>query len=169
MAIRFPGCGVSIRRSELNSYRTSVVGGAPALVLAWLAIALTIGIVLYNINLKSYILLSRHGLRAAGAVTAREPQDHDSVTASYSVGGRIYAVRRSFVAEPNPDKSTLRVGDAVTIFYLPLDPEVATIGDPSALIPNETISILMAMLGVPTFIVFVVRRRAERREAKRAP
>jgi hypothetical protein len=124
--------------------------------------ALAIGSFLYSVNLRSYVHLSRKGTRVTGLVVAREPENHDSLTARYTVNGQVYELRTSFVAEPNPDKGKLHVGDSVTVVYLPTSPRTATLGEPRALIANEAISIALSMLMAPTFILLWVTWRARR-------
>ena len=99
-------------------------------------------------------------------VSKRDPKNHDSVTARYVVKGRAFETRSSFVAEPNPAKRELRVGDPVVVIYLPADPSIATLGSPEALIPNEAFSIALAMLVMPTLVLVFGRLKRSRTREK---
>ncbi len=50
-------------------------------------------------------------------------------------------------------KKQLGVGRSLVIYYDPQRPEESVLGDPKPMLRNETISVLLAAFGVPTFIV----------------
>jgi hypothetical protein len=47
----------------------------------------------------------------------------------------------------------LAVGQSVVIYYDPEHPEISVLGDPKPMLKNETISVALAALVVPTFLV----------------
>jgi hypothetical protein len=137
----------------MNASRKSLLA-----VLAWIASAFAIAAVLYQLNLATYVRLQREGVKGAGIVSAHEPENHDSVTALYRVEGREYHCQSSFVSEPNPDKRDLHIGDPIRVVYLPSDPSIATLGDPSKLIPKEAVFTALASCVGATVLVFAGRR-----------
>lgn len=67
-----------------------------------------------------------------GTVVAREPTNHATVRATYVVDGAQYEVADSFIGPPNPDFDTVRVGDAVTVYYDPAAPSRAVLSRPDS-------------------------------------
>lgn len=73
--------------------------------------------------------VEQEGIVAAAQVTAKHPRDHQTVAVSYTVGGRGYEQRvqphERFVGYDG-----IKVGDSITITYLPSDPNVVFGGRP---------------------------------------
>ncbi len=138
---------------------------------AWLILVLLVAAVLGSVNLLDYLRLSRGAAVVTGQVTSRQPLHHDMVAAEFQVGGRSYAVFKTFVVPPNPPKASLHVGDPIVVFYLPSAPRVATLGDPRHLVGNELASVLLSAILVPTLIVGVTLWRVghARRHAESHP
>jgi hypothetical protein len=87
-------------------------------------------------------------------VTALEPSNHQFVGYSYEANGRIFKAEGS-TGYGNPAFGLLRIGDVVSVSYLPDDAAVSCLGDPNELLKNEEISILGAAVMFPTFVLAV--------------
>jgi hypothetical protein len=71
----------------------------------------------------------KYGNKSAAVVLAQHPEDHNSVSFRYVVGAAQYVGQASTPASGLPDVSDLRIGDTVSIIYLPTDPKNAIGGD----------------------------------------
>jgi hypothetical protein len=123
-------------------------------VAAWLAI---LGLLLALIG--SHLDLSATSAPAAstsGLVISKEPSDHDLVRAEFSVGGIRYVAADSFIGTPNRAFDDVQVGDTVTVFYDPAEPERARLHQQEPLSIGLVLFGVVAMLMVPTlFIAFL--------------
>jgi hypothetical protein len=133
----------------------------------WLILALVFANGLSQINVPRLLHIASHGGTTAGTVIAKNPKDHNSVTARYAVEGVEYVVKTSFVVRPNPDKSSLAIGGPVVVFYAVDAPRVSSLGDPAALLQNEEVTIAMAAFVIPLCIVAVISDALARQRKKR--
>lgn len=78
----------------------------------------------------------------SGIVTAREPNNHAVVRASYEVDAVRYEVADSFIGPPNPNFDGVSLGDTVTVFYDPVSPNRAFLSKPRAGGPRDVGSAL---------------------------
>ena len=130
-------------------------------VAVWLLMAVALVVGLGSVNCLRYYQLTKEGLVTKGWVTAKEPQVHQNVHYSYAVEGRTYndVGHGDF---GNPNFGQLRIGDPVTVSYLPRRPEVSCLGRPNDLLVNELIPIGLAALLFPTFAIWANSRRKTR-------
>ena len=71
---------------------------------------------------------------------------------------------------PNKPLEQLQIGEAVVIYYDPDHPEKSVLGDPSRILQNETISIILAAIGTPSFILIVVAwKNRKKMQHKKVP
>jgi len=54
----------------------------------------------------------------------------------------------------------------LVVYYDPLNPSLSVLGDPKPMLTNEIIPIVMAVLVVPTFIVFVLIEDERKKRSK---
>ena len=126
-----------------------------------LSVVLAVGIVfvLGGINWLRFYQLANAGVATQGWVTAKEPQNHQNVHYAYSVGSQTYH-GIGHAGFRNPEFGALKVGEQVIVFYLPMKPAVSCLGTPKDLLVNETISIGLAALLTPLFLIWASTRRS---------
>src|SRR5687768_3400646 len=73
--------------------------------------------------------LARSGMRVTGAVTAKEPMNHASIRYDYFVDGVRYAGGPCSV---HTQFDRIRVGDSVSVTYVPDSPSISTCEDPQS-------------------------------------
>jgi len=122
--------------------------------LIWLALAAAIAIGLGGLNLSPYRRLATHGVRSEGRIIELLPEFHSTARYGYLVAGKSFEGRKQSW-EPNPPLEEMRVGQTVIVYYDPEFPERSVLGDPKSILQNETMSIILAALIGPTFIVLV--------------
>jgi len=140
----------------------------------WLLAVAFVGFLVANQNVATSF--ARTARTAQGIVTAREPNNHAIVRASYEANGTKYEVADSFIGPPNPDFDVVRVGDTVTVYYDPATPSRAVLSEPVARASAETGFTILAALFLATGFVgalvlsapfwrALLRRRRERRSS----
>jgi hypothetical protein len=87
---------------------------------------------------------ARQARTAPGTVTAREPNNHAIVRATYEVDGQTYEIADSFIGPPNPDFDSVRSGDTVTVYYDPARPSKGVLAAPEARTPDLGFAVLAA-------------------------
>src|SRR5436190_6982616 len=117
--------------------------------IAWFVLACLLGIFLSQLNWVAYLKLMRRGLRTEGTVIQAIPEMHGTVRYSYEAGGRKYEGQTQ-PTMPNPPIDRLKPGAVVTIYYDPQTPEKSVLGNPNLLFRNETITIVLVVLLLPT-------------------
>ncbi|PYT75613.1 MAG: hypothetical protein DMG40_27875 [Acidobacteria bacterium] len=73
--------------------------------------------------------LARSGVQIAGTVRAKEPMNHASIRYDYFVAGVRYAGGPCSV---HTQFDRIRVGDTITVTYVPDSPSISTCEDPQA-------------------------------------
>jgi hypothetical protein len=122
----------------------------------WLLLAAVFALVTGSLNVPLLERLVAHGVKAQATVIELTPQMHGTVRYQYEVGGEKFEGQRGLWS-PNPQ--VIHVGDSVTIYYDPLNPSRSVAGNPEPMLTNELISVGMATLLAPTFIMLVWRRK----------
>ena len=120
--------------------------------IAWLALAVVVGIGIGNLNWPNYRRMVVRGVSGQATVVELLPKIHNTVRYEYRVA------RQSFQGQmqswqPNPPLEQLRVGEPLVIYYDPGHPEDSVLGDPRSMLRNETISIALAAVGLPTLLI----------------
>jgi hypothetical protein len=123
-------------------------------VFAWVALALVIALGGGSLNWVSFRRLTAHGIMGQGVVLALTPEIHNTVRYEYYVDGRRFEGQTQ-LWPPNPPLDRLRVGQSLIVCYDPEHPENSVLGNPIPILENETISIALAALLVPTSLVGV--------------
>jgi hypothetical protein len=119
--------------------------------LLWL---LCVGVVAFLVVRQQTVATFAASARTAqGTVMAREPSNHAIVRAAYVVDGAEYEVADSFIGPPNHDFDTVRVGDAVTVYYDPTDPRRAVLSRPEARLADAIRFATVAALILGTLFV----------------
>ena len=120
--------------------------------LAWMVLALAVSVGIGSLNWLSYRRLSTRGLAGQATVVELLPKDHNSVRYEYPVGSKVFQGRMQSWP-PNPPLEDLVVGKTLTVYFDPERPEVSVLGDPKKMLTNETISVGLASILFPSFIV----------------
>ena len=124
----------------------------------WIALAVLFAGIAAGRNFILYRQLADRGIKVLGTVTQLEPTNHHFVHYSYSVSGRSVS-GRGRAGFGNPEFENLRVGEAVSISYLPENEEVSCLGDPSELLHHTERFMLGPAIIFPTFVLFSYYRR----------
>ena len=99
---------------------------------------------------------------ADGVVTAREPENHDSVVIEYVVGGTKHSLRTSFVGPPNESKGVLHPGASVRVAYAADDPGLALLEDPGRAVSRAGLDILGGAFAIGAGLAVAFGRMAAR-------
>jgi hypothetical protein len=130
---------------------------------AWLILAFVIGS-LPGKRILEYRQLSKHGASTQGLFLG--PYPHGQVKYSYMVGGRTYqgVGRPDEIAKPI---YRIAAGETMAVHYLPEEPAISCLADPSELYSNDLIPALMASFLFPTAIIIAVIMRVLKRRRLR--
>src|SRR6266487_1811574 len=120
--------------------------------LTWLIVAVAVAIGIGSLNWRSYRRMAGPGVSGQGTVIELRPKIHNTLRYEYHVAGRAFEGQMQSWP-PNPPLEQLSVGQSLVIYYDPEHPEESVLGDPKPILKNETISIVLAAVGVPTFLV----------------
>ncbi len=131
-------------------------------VVTWLVLAVVIAIGIGSLNWPSYRRMALRGISGQATVIELLPKIHNTLRYEYHVAGRAFQGQMQSWS-PNPLLEQLAVGQSVIIYYDPEHPEVSVLGDPNPMLKNETISVALAALVVPTFLVAAWVWRASRK------
>lgn len=125
----------------------------------WLVLVIVVGRVVGSWCMEDY-RLAKHGIAVQGVALAKKP--HRQIQYSFEAGGREYK-RTGIPGHGVPDIYQISIGDAVTVYYLPGDPEISCLGNPEGLYRAEILPVLLATFIFPTIIVvvFFVRLRKQ--------
>ena len=129
----------------------------------WLVLAVVIACVVGSLNLPTNHRLAEKGVSENATIVELLPQIHNTVHYEYQVAGQTFQGRMGS-RQPNPPSEQLGVGQSVVIYYDPEHPEVSVLGDPKLMFSGEIFPVVLAALGGPTFIVFVLARREYERK-----
>jgi len=138
--------------------------------LLWFAGALLVAFGIGQFNVPLLYRLTRRGVKTCGTVTGFEPNNHRTVHYSYRVNDKTYSgAQEGGVGGEASASSNDCEGNVV--FYLPERPDVSCISDPAPMLKNEIITVILAMLFIPSFLLLSARSRspAFRRWLRRLP
>jgi hypothetical protein len=110
------------------------------------AIALGIG----SLNVPRYAALRARAVQADGVIVRPTCDDHGTLEYRFRASGHEILSHGS--AERNNCESA-RTGDRVSVWYLPDQPEVSTLGRPQDVLGNELVSVGLAVMIVPAFLL----------------
>ena len=133
--------------------------------IAWLLV-LILAAGISGRNWLRYRRIAAQGVSGRATVVELLPKLHNTVHYQYAVGGQTFQGRMQSWP-PNAPLEQLSVGQSLVIFYELQDPVASVLGDPKPILRNETISVLLAAFGVPTFVVLVWWRVSRKHEAQR--
>lgn len=89
-----------------------------------------------------------NGIAVYGTVTAREPENHQIIRYSYSVGQQTYS-GTGHGGRGNPSFGELSIGDRVVVFYDPANPSLSCMGYPQAHQRAELWGIIFLVILLP--------------------
>ena len=101
---------------------------------------------------QKYRRLAKYGVAIEGRVIAKEPDNHQFIRYSYSVGQQSYSGLGN-AGRGNPAFERLNIGDSVKVFYDPDDPKVSFLGDPKDQSESNTRGVLFFTLLGPLFSI----------------
>lgn len=128
------------------------------LLLVWLILVISISIIIGRINWFKYYNLAEYGIQTRGTVTNKESYNHESIYYTYIVDHKNFT-GIGHDGNGNPKFDDLKIGDRVIVFFLPNNNQISCIGNPKDLLQNETISILLASLIIPTLVILSFSKR----------
>jgi hypothetical protein len=122
----------------------------------WIVLGLIFDAIGTNVGyFFKYRQLLARGSNASRTVTRLSRRiTGSSTTPLKPPGGHIFS-KGGQVSE-NPEFEQLKVGDAVSIRYLPDDPSASCLGDPGLLLRNEEQTILGMIIIFPTLVLAVL-------------
>ena len=123
---------------------------------AWLVLMILFAALIGGLNWRTYWKLANRSVSVQGTVTQVLPEVHATVRYRYYVDGREYRGQTQ-PRPPNPALERLAEGATLTVWYDPEEPKISVLGVPSALLENETISVILAAVLFPTLILIVWR------------
>jgi hypothetical protein len=131
-------------------------------VLTWLVLAVVIAMGIGSLNWLSYRRMAGRGVLGQATVIELLSKIHNTVRYEYPVVGRTFQGQMQSWS-PNLPLEQLALGQSVVIYYDPKHPETSVLGDPKPILKNETVSVALAALGVPTLVVAAWASRASRK------
>ncbi len=150
---------IELRRARVDRGRTAMAYAAVG-ALVFSVVAVGIG----SLNVPEYWKLDRAGRLAAARVISVEPESHNSLRYSYTVGGSGYE-GIGFIGDAGRDP---RPGAPITIHYASGEPSVSCLGDPHAHLVNEVVSVgmtatFLAVVALSLFrsLGFAIRRASK--------
>ena len=107
--------------------------------------------------------LRRFGVITSATVVRTTPQDHDSLTFEYVVGGRKFVANR-VSGLPNPQADDLHVGDVIVAAYSGRDPSISCACNPSIAFATNDVPFFAAFtaLGAALPVLGIVTLRYRR-------
>lgn len=132
--------------------------------LTWLVLAIVAAIGIGSLNWRSYRRMAARGVSTQATVIELLPQTHDTLRYEYHLAGRAFQGQMQSWP-PNPPLGQLRIGQSLVIYYDPEHPEESVLGDPKPMLKNETISVALAAILFPTFLVVGWAWRTSRKHA----
>ena len=116
---------------------------------------LVVFLVLARLNWGDYYYLWRYGRPGEALVTAKEPENHFIFRYSFSVNGS------TFYGFENAPKTLnlIQVGQSITVYYYPADPDVNSYCDPQARLASETTAIGLASILTSAVLSIAIFKR----------
>lgn len=133
--------------------------------ITWLVLATVIAVGIGSLNWPAYHRLVEVGVSGQASVLELLPKIHNTVRYEYHVGGHMFEGQMQSW-QPNPPLEQLRVGQPLVIYYDPQHPAQSVLGNPKPMLQNETISVALAAIVFPSFIVGTWAWRSSRRQAR---
>jgi hypothetical protein len=132
--------------------------------LTWFALTVVFTIGIGSLNWPAYHRMAVRGISGQATVIELHPEFHNTVRYEYRVAGQTFRGQMQSWG-PNPELRQLSVGQPLVIYYDSEHPETSVLGDPRPMLKNETVSVALAALLFPTFIVLVWAWRTSRKHA----
>ena len=132
--------------------------------ITWLVLATVVAVGIGSLNWPSYHRLAVAGVPGQATVVELLPKTHNTVRYEYRVGGQVFEGQMQ-AWQPNAPLEQLRVGQPLIIYYDPQHPAQSVLGDPKPILQNEIVSVALAAIGVPSFIVATWAWRSSRKQA----
>lgn len=146
-------------------------GGVLSFLVRWVMLSAlaTVFLVLATAPQRNlHTTLSSHGRATTGTVSQSEPDNHDTISYTFVVGGRGYG-ETDAALPPNPDASHLHPGDHVHVVYDIRDPNLSCACDPRQLAQGDRFQVLLiAGLSIGAILAAGLMLRRARRRRRRA-
>ena len=130
--------------------------------ITWLVLVIVVAIGIGSLNCPAYRRMAARGVSGHATVVELLPKIHNTVRYRYVVAGQTFQGQMQSW-QPNQPLEQLSVGQSLVIYYDPQHPEASVLGDQKPMLMNETISVALAALVVPTFLVATLAWRASRK------
>jgi len=120
-------------------------------------------------DLRALRKLSERGRTTTGVVRSIWRGRRSSVTVEFGADGQAHTGASWSLGPPNPPIQQLRIGQTVSVWYLPEDPEVVALGDPPQLLKltGRVTSFIVGLLFVSILGSTWIFTRLQRRRAAR--
>jgi hypothetical protein len=125
--------------------------------LAWVIFATVVAVGLGSVNIPKFLGLVRFGMPTTAYIEDLAKRTHPGVLYEYEVDGRRYTIGNAQKAGNVPAN---RMKRQAQITYDRRDPHESTFEDPKAALKNEIISVTVAALMVPTFVLLRLKKKA---------
>jgi uncharacterized protein DUF3592 len=102
-------------------------------------------------DMRALSKLRDRGRETTGIVRRIQTVPSPSVVVEYVADGEPRSVESRFVDRPNPRVSELRVGQSVTLWYLPEDPDSVSLGNPQRLMLRDHSVPISVSIGIALF------------------
>ena len=123
------------------------------IIFIWILLACLFGFLgIKFLNWSEYRHLANSAVKTTGRITAKEPENHRFIVYSFDVEGRSYSGRGNGGGE-NPEFEQLRIGDPVSVYYDPQNPNDSFLGNPRKQADSITIGVLFLALVGSTFSI----------------
>ena len=119
---------------------------------AWILMAVAVAIGVGSLNWPTYRRMVMRGVSGQATVIELLPKNHNSLRYEYFVAGKPFRGQMQSWS-PNPPLEQLAVGQSLAIYFDPNHPEVSVLGNPVAMLKNETICVGLAAILVPTCLM----------------
>ncbi|HYQ04062.1 MAG TPA: DUF3592 domain-containing protein [Polyangiaceae bacterium] len=130
--------------------------------LAYVGMAAFLTLTLGSFNWPRFRALAKHGVTATGHVVVTNCGQHSTAKVRFEAKGRSVEQWNNV-----PNCTALRPDDSLSVTYLPEDPNVNLVGSASGRLSNETVSVALAALGMPLFVLTTLWMRFRRPRGQR--
>jgi Protein of unknown function (DUF3592) len=123
------------------------------IIFIWILLACLFGFLgIKTLNWSEYCHLAASAVKTTGRVIAKEPENHHFIVYSFDVGARSYSGKGNGGGE-NPEFEELQIGDPISVYYDPQNPNDSFLGNPREQADSITLGVLFLALVGSTFSI----------------
>jgi hypothetical protein len=127
------------------------------IVLANMAILCCVFFILSGVHYFDYSDLAKSGVRAQGKIMELRCSQHSTFTYKFQLEDHRIIEGLGNGGYGNPNCNTLKIGDAIEVYYLEKNPSVHIDGNPGQRREDEKSSMVLAGILMPLFLLAVFR------------